>query len=58
MMYETDVGSGEYEVSSSNEWPESGYIFNASMSACEKGSEIIWNDETKTVNLKTSISDK
>ena len=57
MMLETDVNSNEYEVSTSNEWPESGYIFNASMSTCEKGSEIIWNDETKTVNLKTSVSD-
>ncbi len=57
MMLETDVNSNEYEVASSNEWPQEGYIFNASMSACEKGSEIIWNDETKTVNLKTSISD-
>ncbi len=58
MMLETDVDSNEYEVSASNKWPQEGYIFNASMSACEKGSEIIWNEETKTVNLKTSISDK
>ena len=57
MMLETDVNSNEYEVSTSNEWPTSGYIFNASMSACEKGSEIIWNEENKTVNLKTSVSD-
>ena len=57
MMLETDINSNEYEVATSNEWPTEGYIFNADMSACEKGSEIIWNDETKTVNLKTSVSD-
>ena len=58
MMLETDVDSNEYEVATSNEWPQEGYIFNAEMSACEKGSELIWNEETKTVNLKTSMSDK
>ena len=57
MMLETDVGSNEYEVATSNEWPEEGYIFNAEMSACERGSELIWNEETKTVNLKTNMSD-
>ena len=57
MMLETDVDSNEYEVATSNEWPTEGYIFNADMSACEKGSEIIWNEENKTVNLKTSVSD-
>ena len=37
MMLETDVDSNEYEVATSNEWPEEGYIFNAEMSACETG---------------------
>ena len=57
MMLETDVDSNEYSVATSNEWPEEGYIFNAEMSACERGSELIWNDETKTVNIKASTSD-
>ena len=58
MMLETDVDSNEYEVATSNEWPQEGYIFNASMSACEKGSKLIWNEEAKTVNIKTNVSDK
>ena len=58
MMLETDVDSNQYEVATSNEWPTEGYIFNTEMSACERGSELIWNEETKTVNLKTSTSDK
>ena len=58
MMLETDVDSNQYEISSSNKWPTEGYIFNTEISACERGSELIWNEETKTVNLKTSTSDK
>lgn len=28
MMYETETGSGEYQVSTDNTWPQNGYIFN------------------------------
>lgn len=55
MMYETDVGSGEYQVSSSNVWPQEGYIFNEQLSACENGSTLAWDDENKRVIMSTSV---
>ena len=38
MMYETEVGSGEYIESSDNTWPLEGYVFNEELSRCENGS--------------------
>ena len=58
MMYETDVGSNQYQVSSDTTWPQEGYIFNADLSACERGSRIYWDDERKTVMVEASTSDK
>ena len=58
IMLETERGSGRYEPSTSGLWPDSGYIYNANLSYCEKGSTLTWNDETRSVNLKTNISDK
>ena len=57
MMYETDVGSNEYQISSDNSWPSEGYVFNETLSYCKNGSKIIWNEETKSVSLKTGITD-
>ena len=58
MMYETDVGSGEYQVSSSNLWPQDRYVFNERLSGCENGSKLTWDDERKAVILSTLVSDK
>ena len=58
MMYETDVGSGEYQVSNDSTWPESGYAFNETLSKCENGGKIIWNDDTKKITMQTTTSDK
>ena len=58
LMLETSAGSGEYQVSNDTTWPGSGYEYNASLSKCENGSTLIWNDETNTVTLKANISDK
>ena len=58
MMIETKAGSGNYEVSTSSEWPTDGYMFNANLSKCENGGELSWNDETKSVVLTTGVSDK
>ena len=58
MMYETEAGSGEYQVSSSNVWPQDGYIFNAELSGCENGSTLAWDDENKIVMLQANVSDK
>lgn len=58
MMYETGPGTGEYSESKSSLWPESGYIFNDTLSGCENGGELSWNDETKAVTLHSNKSDK
>ena len=58
MMLETDVDSNEYEVAMSNEWPTEGYIFNAEMSACERGGTLSWDSENNRVLMATSSADK
>ncbi len=58
MMLETDVDSNEYEVASSNEWPQEGYIFNAEMSTCERGGKLSWDSENNRVLMATSSADK
>ena len=57
MMYETGPGTGEYSESKSSLWPESGYIFNDTLSGCENEGELSWNDETKAVILNSNSSD-
>ena len=58
LMLETSAGSGEYQVSTDTKWPGSGYEYNESLSSCENGSTLIWNEETRSVSLKANISDK
>ncbi len=58
MMYETEAGSGEYQVSSDTSWPQSGYVFNETLSKCENGGVLTWDDENKKVLLQTNSSDK
>ena len=49
MMLETDYDSNQYELTTSNEWPTEGYIFNAEMSACKNGSKVAWDETTNRV---------
>ena len=58
MMYETEVGSGEYQVTSDTTWPQEGYVFNEQLSACENGSELTWDDENNRVIMEANTSDK
>ncbi len=58
IMLETEAGSGSYEPSTSSLWPGDGYIFNETLSKCENGGELTWHEDTRTVSLKTSVSDK
>ncbi len=58
MMLETDVDSNEYEVATSNEWPQEGYIFNAEMSACERGGTLSWDSENNRVVMASGSADK
>ena len=58
MMLETKAGSGIYELSKSGSWPSDKYEFNETLSKCENGSQLIWNEEKRSVSLKTNISDR
>ena len=58
IMLETQAGSGQYQESTSSLWPGSGYEFNSTLSKCGNGGILTWNDETRSVNLKASGSDK
>ena len=57
-MIETESGSGIYEKTTANSWPESGYIFNSTLSGCENGGELKWDDENKQVLMLSVKSDK
>ena len=58
IMLETERGSGIYEPSTSGLWPGSGYEFNSTLSQCENGGILTWNEENRTVNLKSNLSDR
>lgn len=58
MMIETSAGSGDYEKTTLSSWPMDGYIFNATLSKCENGGKLSWNDEKKKVVFKGNVSDK
>ena len=58
MMYETDYQSGEYQVASDTTWPQDGYTFNETLSKCENGGVLSWDNENKKVLLQTNTSDK
>ena len=58
MMYETEADSGEYQVSGDTSWPQDGYIFNETLSKCENGSTLTWDEENKKVVMQANTSDK
>lgn len=59
-MLENSYGSGKYEKGSSTKWPlpSDGYIFNSTLSSCENGSELMWDDTKNVVLMTGNISDK
>ena len=58
MMYETEADSGEYQVSNDTAWPQDGYVFNETLSRCENGGVLSWNNENNRVVMQTNSSDK
>ncbi len=58
MMLETSAGSGEYQKTSASTWPTEGYVFNESLSKCEKGSSLSWDSTKNTVVMMGNNSDK
>ena len=58
MMLETEVGSGNYEMTTASNWPTDGYAFNTILSKCENGGELSWDDTNKRVLMSGNVSDK
>ena len=58
MMLETEAGSGKYEMTTRSDWPTDGYVFNSSLSRCENGGELAWDDTNKKVIMSGNMSDK
>lgn len=58
LLLETEVGSGEYEKAYSETYPTEGYVFNSTLSKCENGGELTWDDTTKKVVFSGTTSDK
>ncbi len=58
VMFETEAGSSNYEMTTRSEWPTEGYVFNANLSKCENGSELSWDNENKKVLMSGNKSDK
>lgn len=58
IFLETEKGSGIYKQSETSKWPGSGYAFNAELSQCKNGSQIIWDEETNSVSVKLNKTDK
>ena len=58
MMYETWYQSGEYETTSDVSWPGEGYVFNETLSKCENGGTLSWDEASKKVLMASNRSDK
>ena len=58
MMLETSAGSGEYQKTSASAWPTEGYVFNETLSKCEKGSSLSWDSTKNKVVMMGNVSDK
>ena len=57
IMIETKANSGIYEMAKESRWPEC-YDYNASLSKCENGTELVWDEATKSISLKAEVTDK
>ena len=55
MMLETEAGSGNYEMTTASSWPTDGYVFNATLSKCENGGELSWDDTNKRVLMSGNV---
>ena len=58
MMLETEAGSGKYQKTSASSWPTEGYVFNESLSKCENGSSLSWDNAKKNVVMIGTNADK
>ncbi len=56
MMIEQNDGT--YQENKDNAWPDAKFIFNKELSGCENGSEIVWDEASKSVKVNATSSDK
>ena len=58
ISYFLENDNGEYEATTSSEWPTDGYKFNSTLSKCENDGELAWDDVNKLVTMSGYTSDK
>lgn len=58
LSYYLENDSGDYIMSSGENWPTTGYLFNATLSKCENGGELSWDDTRKVILMTGNMSDK
>ncbi len=58
LSYYLENENGEYVASTGESWPTDGYKFNSSLSKCENGGELGWDDINKVVTMTGNMSDK
>ena len=58
MMYEPEADSGEYQIASDTNWLSGDYVFNETLSRCENGSNLRWDDTTNRVIIEAATADK
>ena len=58
MMLETEAKSGNYEKTTLSNWPTDDYIFNKTLSKCENGGTLSWDDINKKVMFEGNNVDK
>lgn len=58
LSYYLENDSGDYIMSSGENWPTTGYLFNATLSKCENGGELSWDDTRKVILMTGKMSDK
>ena len=58
LSYYLENDSGDYIMSSGENWPTTGYLFNATLSKCENSGELTWDDTRKVILMTGNMSDK
>ena len=58
ILLETDIDSGEYIEQINNTWPTENYIINEELTKCINGSKVVFNKETKEINIESTKTDK
>ena len=57
MMLETSAGSGEYKETTATSWPTDGYEFNETLSKCERGSKLSYDEDKNQVIFDGNTKD-